>query len=110
MTFLWLWPFALGFVPSLIARYTEILHFPDIYHYGVAALTVSSLLRGIFEIAGTSSVYQTILFLAGWIMTGIGVLLAARIATSDKTDYYYKKKRKMTPPGCGTQQHRNSVR
>jgi hypothetical protein len=50
-------------------------------------------LRGIFEIAGTSSVYQTILFLAGWIMTGIGVLLAARIATSDKTDYYYKKKR-----------------
>jgi len=94
MTFLWLWPFALGFVPSLTAAFAGRMHFPDIYHYGVICITVSSLLRGIFEIAGTSSVYQTILFLAGWIMLAAGVILFGRIASSRKTDYYYKKKQK----------------
>ena len=88
MTFLWLWPFALGFLPSLAAKYTGMLHFPDIYHYGVVCITVSSLLRGIFEIAGTSSVYQMILFLTGFVMAGISLLISARIATSGKSVYY----------------------
>lgn len=79
MTWLFLWPFALGLLPSLVLRL-----FPrmprqkrlsaNLYHPGVAAVTVSSLLRGVFEIAGTASEYQTRLMLFGGILLVCGGL------------------------------------
>ena len=41
---------------------------------GVAALTVSSLLKGIFDIAGTASVYQTWLSYAEASLIVIGII------------------------------------
>lgn len=70
MTFLFAWPLCLGAVPSLLLW--KIPAIPpqgrisaNLYHSGVAAVTVSSLLRGIFDIAGTASDYQVWLMAAG---------------------------------------------
>lgn len=79
MTFLFLPPMVLGLLPSVL-----LWIFPSIprqntisanaYHAGVAAVTVSFLLRGIFEIAGTSSVYQSALMIAGIILLIVGIV------------------------------------
>lgn len=80
MTFLFVWPLVLGLVPSLFVRC-----FPrfrakgafsgNLWHAGVAAVTVSSMLRGVFEIAGTASIYQA------WLMRfGVAMLLGGAIA------------------------------
>ncbi len=70
MTFLFIYPLLLGVVVGLFKAMSAHLkpqsffatHF---YHTGVAAVTLSSLLRGVFEIAGTSSIYENILFIIG---------------------------------------------
>lgn len=74
MTWLFLWPLVLGLLPSLVLQL--FVRLPrqrrlsaDLYHPGVAAVTVSSLLRGVFDIAGTASDYQA------WLMVFGGVLL-----------------------------------
>lgn len=83
MTYLFAWPLVLGALPNLTEavmiksrglRTVNIFEFAssDIYCFGVAALTVGSLLKGIFEIAGTSSVYQQRLMTAGWCMLAAG--------------------------------------
>jgi hypothetical protein len=36
------------------------------YHCGIATLTVGGMLRGIFEIAGTSSPYSVVFTVCGW--------------------------------------------
>lgn len=79
MTWLFLWPFVLGVLPCLLLHLMEKLPRPNrftinAYNSGVAAVTVSSLLRGIFEIAGTASPLQTGLMIAGLVMAGAGVL------------------------------------
>lgn len=79
MTLLFLWPLTLGVLPCLIIHLLKKIPGPDrftvnIYNSGVAAITVSSLLRGIFEIAGTASPLQTGLWIAGIVMAGAGVL------------------------------------
>ncbi len=79
MTFLFLWPLILGVLPVLLLRKIRKLPRPgrftwNAYNSGVAALTVSSLLRGIFEIAGTASPFQTGLMFAGIVMTGVGAI------------------------------------
>ncbi len=61
MTWLWGFPFVLGVLPfAFLWRYPSVRRpgwlASRLYHSGVAALTVSSMLRGIFEIAGNSSV------------------------------------------------------
>lgn len=72
MTWAFLFPLALGF---LCCRLLGVL--PRLYHFGVATVTVSSLLRGILEIAGTSSRYQRFLMLLGLLELLAGVLLYA---------------------------------
>lgn len=79
MTWLFLWTLILGVLPCLILLVINKLPRPgritiNLYCSGVAALTVSSLLRGIFEIAGTASPLQKGLFIAGLSMTALGVL------------------------------------
>jgi len=79
MTLLFLWPLVLGVLPCLIMLLINKLPGPDrftlnVYNSGVAAITVSSLLRGIFEIAGTASPLQTGLWIAGITMAVGGFL------------------------------------
>ena len=73
MTYLFMWPLVLGLIPSLLMQVCARMRrqkriSANLYHPGVAAVTVSSLLRGIFEIAGTSSDYQVLLMIAGGIL------------------------------------------
>ncbi|MBR0398149.1 MAG: hypothetical protein IJI10_07740 [Eubacterium sp.] len=79
MTFLFGWPLAFGVLPALIRMAAKLpdpdLLSKDIYNTGVAAMTFSSLLRGIFEIAGTASDYQKYLMGAGVIFAAAGLLL-----------------------------------
>ncbi|MBO6162944.1 MAG: hypothetical protein J6O53_06785 [Eubacterium sp.] len=79
MTWLFLWPLVLGVFPCLTLLLLKKLPRPNrftinAYNSGVAAVTVSSLLRGIFEIAGTASPLQTGLLIAGFVMTGAGII------------------------------------
>lgn len=73
MTFLFCWPLFLGLLPGLILRASNKTREPgvisaNLYHSGTATLTVSSLLRGILDIAGTASDYQQWLMIAGWLL------------------------------------------
>ena len=80
MTYMFAWPLFLVGVPAGLLYWIDALPGPSLlaslfWNTGTAALTVSSLLRGIFEIAGNSSVYQHMMMIAGFIMLGIGALL-----------------------------------
>lgn len=80
MTWLFAWPLVLGVFPGLCWKWQGRIPEPgriplNLYHSGVAAVTVSSMLRGIFEIAGTSSVYQGWLMRAGFAMLCGAVIL-----------------------------------
>lgn len=80
MTYMFAWPLFLISVPSLLMALIPFLHGPSVlsalfWNTGAAAVTVSSLLRGVFEIAGNSSVYQEYMMIAGFIMLGIGLIL-----------------------------------
>ena len=85
MTWLFGWPLLLGALPCAVFWRIPQLRRPGwlsvrLYHSGVAALTVSSMLRGIFEIAGTASDYQQ------WLMIAGGLLLLGGVVT-----YFFKK-------------------
>ncbi len=80
MTWLPCFTFIPGFLPMLAVWKTSLVPEPgelssDLYHAGVAAMTVSALLRGIFEIAGTTSVYQRMMMQAGIILLVAGLLI-----------------------------------
>lgn len=81
MTFLFAWPLILGCLPNIIIYIiflmgsikVRISKFTDnAYVSGIASVTSGSLLKGIFDIAGTSSVYQVWLMYMGvfLILTG----------------------------------------
>lgn len=79
MTWLALIPAVLGAFPALVFRVVKKVPRPgriavNLYNSGVAAVTVSSLLRGIFEIAGTGSEYQVILMYIGLGFLILGIL------------------------------------
>ena len=69
MTFLFLWPLLLGVFPAFLL----FLHMKNkrvflrscvplrLWRSGVAAITMASLLRGVFEIAGTDSIHTAVL-------------------------------------------------
>ena len=82
MTFLFAWPLVLCVIPCGLILMIRALPGPSLissllWNTGAAAVTVSSLLRGIFEIAGNSSVYQVIMMAAGFVMLFIGLILYA---------------------------------
>ena len=88
MTFLFVPPLVLGLLPSLIIYLLpRIPKQPavsaDVYHAGVASVTVSSMLRGIFEIAGTSSSYQEYLMVAGVVLLAAGAVIYAAAIVKD---------------------------
>ena len=83
MTFLFCWPLILGFIPYLLLAVIPKAEYPDrltlnVYNSGVAALTVSSLLKGIFDIAGNASIYQHYLMIFGTIMLIAGIIIYIR--------------------------------
>lgn len=45
------------------------------FNYGIATLVVGSFIKGIFEIAGTDSIYLTNYFYVGIVLISIGALL-----------------------------------
>lgn len=48
--------------------------FLQLYHGGVAYLTVGSILQGIVEIYGTTNGYIILYWIVGWILTLIGII------------------------------------
>ncbi len=70
ITYLFAYPLTMGIGLGALAMILEkeepqsffATHF---YHTGVVALIISSILRGVFEIAGTSSIYEDILLILG---------------------------------------------
>ena len=82
MTWRFGWPLVLGTIPlALLALipydlYPKRISF-NIYNTGVASLTVASLLKGIFDIAGNSSAYQKYLMSFGIAVTILGVIVYA---------------------------------
>lgn len=88
MTWLFAWPLVLGAFPAAL-EYLGILpgtgsgfrnrpeiggQQKDIYRFGIAALTVASLLKGILKIAGTDSIYAGYLLYAGILMAAGGAV------------------------------------
>ena len=56
--------------------------FSNLYNSGIATLTVGSFLKGILEIAGTSSPYTILFFVTGWLLTASGIILLAVLAAN----------------------------
>ena len=75
-----LWPLLLGVFPAFLL----FLHMKNkrvflrscvplrLWRSGVAAITMASLLRGVFEIAGTDSIHTVVLFAAGLGFLAVG--------------------------------------
>ena len=80
MTFLFAWPLLLGVLPCAALLIFRPMHlYPNwitanLYNSGVAALTVSSAMKGVFDIAGTSSIHQSILMVTGFLLLGLAAL------------------------------------
>ena len=80
MTFLFAWPLLLCALPAGICLLVPEVPGPSVisslfWQTGTAAVTVSSMLRGIFDIAGNSSVYQSALMAAGFFFLACGGIL-----------------------------------
>ncbi|MCR4674148.1 MAG: hypothetical protein K5675_03990 [Lachnospiraceae bacterium] len=77
MTFLALVPFVLGFIPTFFLLWRGMpqpgFFSYHLYFFGVAALTMSCFLRGIFEITEHTSMYQVYLFYIGLVAAIIGI-------------------------------------
>ena len=74
MTYMFLYPLLLGIFVSLI-NYENNNEVTDFSFCGILTLTIGSFLKGIFEIAGTSSEYEILFYLAGIILIIIGLII-----------------------------------
>ncbi len=77
MTYLFAYPLVLGVLAGLMLysfekKSTDYFWSSHLYHTGVTALILGSILRGVFDIAGTASVYQTALTIGGAAMLFCG--------------------------------------
>lgn len=71
MIYMFLYPLILGIIPSLIFR----KHLGRLFNDGVLLLTASSLLKGVFEIYGTTSNLTSYLSYLGILCLMIGLIL-----------------------------------
>ncbi len=69
LPFFLLWFGKADFEPIKARRF-----FYNVFNSGIAALTVSSMLQGVFDIAGTASVYLIVFNVCGWAMVATGIL------------------------------------
>ncbi len=83
MSFMFLWPLSatLGCLVLALSHLTPTRLSRNILNAGVATITAGSLLKGIFEIAGTSSPYEILFFGTGiaLVMMGVVVLIANKV-------------------------------
>ena len=75
MIFMFLYPFLLGALPCFYLEQKQMAMPNRFYQDGVLALTLASLLSGILEIYGTSTVYTTWFFYGGIALVVLGVVL-----------------------------------
>jgi hypothetical protein len=79
MTFMFAYPLMLGAFAYLLVGAMPKARLPgrfviNTYNSGIATLTAGSMLRGIFDIAGTSSPYQLFFMIVGAMMVFIGAV------------------------------------
>lgn len=83
MTYMFLYPLVGGVLPALLfwvlaiggARLPRSREAFNLYNAGIATLTVTSFLQGVFEIAGTASEYTTTLRILGAGLVATGLLV-----------------------------------
>lgn len=83
MTWMFLYPLLGGAIIFLLlatlapdaARSTGYRLFYNLYNSGIALLTAGSLMKGIFEIAGTDSPYSDWYYIAGGLFMAAGLLI-----------------------------------
>ena len=81
MTWMFFYPLAGGLLIYLVSR-TKIgivdaerfRSFSNLYHSGIATLTIGSFLKGVLVIAGTDSVYPPYFYIVGFGMVLFGIL------------------------------------
>lgn len=91
MTYAFAIPAVLGFVPYTIMVFTapRIVVRParNLWNSGIAALSVGSISKGVFEIAGTSSAYEIVFLIAGAAFLTAGLLTAIILPIVKKGNY-----------------------
>lgn len=90
----------------LVPQADQVRHYRlayNAYNSGIATLTIGSLLKGVFDIAGTSSAYLLTFNLGGWILLliglvtfGLGLLNRRRTILPDQP----QPKESTNPPGA----------
>lgn len=83
MTWMFLYPllggalfyFIIERVIPHITKFAGCRVFLNIYNSGIATLTIASLLKGIFEIAGTNSPYLVFYYMGGMIFIAVGLII-----------------------------------
>lgn len=97
MTWMFLYPliggalycFIIGKLFPRITHSTSCRVFLNLHNSGIAALTIASLLKGVFEIAGTSSSHLVYYNAAGWgfLAAGLITMVAQLVADVRKKGY-----------------------
>lgn len=90
MTWMFLYPLLGGalfyfiilrLIPN-ITKFAGFRVFLNIYNSGIATLTIASLLKGIFEIAGTNSPYLVYYYVIGGIFIAAGLIIMLIMETN----------------------------
>jgi len=85
MTWMFIYPLICGaliyflierLIPG-VGKTTGYRLFYNVYNSGIATLTVGGFLKGILEIAGTSSTYIVLFNVIGWLFILVGLILLA---------------------------------
>lgn len=67
-----------------ISRFVAYRIFYNIYNSGIATLSLGSFLKGIFDIAGTSSTYIAVFYAIGELLVAVGVVMLLVLAVNRK--------------------------
>ncbi|WP_338450942.1 hypothetical protein R4Z09_03200 [Niallia oryzisoli] len=92
MTWMFLYPLLGGVLFYFIVRklFSHITYFVgcrvflNTHNSGIATLTLASLLKGVFEIAGTNSTHLVFYNVAGWAFIAVGLIIMIIMATHQK--------------------------
>lgn len=92
MTYMFLYPLLGGaIVFGILGKlFPDVLQFKsyrfayNIYNAGIATVTIASFLVGIMEIAGTASNYNNIMFLLGFSLVVLGLIVMIKLIISSK--------------------------
>lgn len=78
MTYMFLIPLILGFIPYLLLgltkKHPKRLEY-NLYNCGIITLLVGSLINGILEIAGTNTIFQNVYYIIGICLIVISTII-----------------------------------